>query len=188
VITETGYYTLPNNVDEISAAKYNLNTFFENAQHGIARTYLYELVDTNSSSLDTNTEDHYGEFHDDWTPKAGATAIHNLTSILKGIGSGTPSGLLNYSVSGLPKTGRTFLLGSGTAFDIAIWIDATVYDRKNAKEITAHAYSTTVNLGRNYASVAVYDPMIGDRPIAAYSNVSKLTMNVVDHPLIVQVN
>jgi hypothetical protein len=188
VITETGYYTAPGNVDEISAAKYNLNTFFENAMHGIARTYLYELVDTNSSSLDTNTEDHYGEFHDDWTPKAGATAIHNLTSIIKGIGTGTPSNLLNYSVSGLPATGRTFLLGSSRSFDIAIWIDATVYDRKNAKGITAPAYSTTVNLGRNYAAVTVYDPMIGDRPIAAYSNVSKLTMSVVDHPLIVQVN
>jgi trimeric autotransporter adhesin len=188
VITETGYYTVPGNVDEISAAKYNLNTFFENAQHGIARTYLYELVDTNSSSLDTNTEDHYGEFHDDWSPKAGATAIHNLTSILKGIGSGAPSNLLNYNVSGLPATGRTFLLGSSTAFDIAVWIDATVYDRKNAKDIAAPAYSATVNLGRNYSSVAVYDPMISDRPIAAYSNVSKLTMSVVDHPLIVQVN
>ncbi len=188
VITETGYYTVPGNVDETSAAKYNLNTFLENALHGIAKTYLYELVDTNSSSLDTNSEDHYGEFHDDWTPKAGATAIHNLTSILKGIGSGTPSGLLNYSVSGLPKTGRTFLLGSGTAFDIAIWIDATVYDRKNAKDIAAPAHSATVNLGRNYTAVAVYDPMVGVRPIAAYTNVSKLTVSVIDHPLIVQVN
>ena len=187
VITETGYPTVPSNVDEISAAKYNLNTFCENALHGIARTYLYELVDTNSSSIDTNTEDHYGEFHDDWTPKAGATAIHNLTSILKSVGTGTPANRLNYSVSGLPATGHTLLLGSNSAFDILVWIDATVYDRKNARDILAPTYSATVSLGRNYGAVAVYDPMIGDQSIAAYSNVSKLTVSVADHPVIVQV-
>ena len=54
VITETGYTTIPSNVDESSAAKYNLNTFFENALNGIVRTYLYELVDENSSATDTN--------------------------------------------------------------------------------------------------------------------------------------
>jgi hypothetical protein len=141
----------------------------------------------NSSSSDTNAEDHFGEFHDDWTPKAGATAIHNLTSILRRVGTGAPSNLLNYGVTGLPATGHTFLLGSSTAFAIAVWIDATVYDRKNAKDIAAPAYPATVSLDRNYAAIVVYDPMIGDRPIAAYSNVSKLTMSVTDHPVIVQV-
>ena len=86
---------------------YNLNTLFENALHGISRTYLYELVDLNSSSTNTSSNDHFGEFHDDWTPKAGATAIHNLTNILQGAGGGTASGPL-YSVSGLPGTGHTF--------------------------------------------------------------------------------
>jgi hypothetical protein len=187
VVTETGYQTIPGNVDEISAAKYNLNTLFENALHGISRTYLYELVDLNSSSTNTSSNDHFGEFHDDWTPKAGATAIHNLTNILQGAGGGTASSPFSYSVSGLPGTGHTFLLGSRTAFDIAVWIDATVYDPKNAKDVAAPAYSATVSLGSNYAAVTVYDPMIGDRPIAAYSGVSKLTMSVTDHPVIVQV-
>ena len=63
VITETGYTTTPNYVDELSAAKYNLNTFCENALNGIVRTYLYELVDENSSTADTNVEHHFGEFH-----------------------------------------------------------------------------------------------------------------------------
>jgi hypothetical protein len=183
VITETGYATIPSNVDEISAAKYNLNTLFENALNGIVRTYLFDLVDMNSSSTDTNSDDHLGEFHDDWTPKAGATAIHNLTTILQGAGSGTASSLLSYSVSG-----HKFLLGSSTAFDIALWIDATIYNPKNAIDIAAPAYSATVNLGRKCASVAVYDPMVGTTPIATYSNVSTLKISVTDHPVIVQVN
>jgi hypothetical protein len=95
---------------------------------------------------------------------------------------------LNYSVTGLPAAGRTFLLGSSTAFDLAVWIDATVYDQTNATDIAAPAYPVTVNLGATFANVAVYDPMIGTTPIATYSNVSTLSINVIDHPLIVQVN
>jgi hypothetical protein len=188
VITETGYTTTPNYVDELSAAKYNLNTFFENALNGIARTYLYELVDEHTSATDTNVQDHYGEFHNDWTPKAGATAIHNLTTILQSAGSGTAATRLSYSVSGLPATGRSFLLGSGTAFDLAVWIDATVYNPTNATDIAAPAYPVTVNLGATYSNVVVYDPMIGTTPIATYSNVSTISISVIDHPLIVQVN
>jgi hypothetical protein len=142
----------------------------------------------NSSPADTNADDHCGEFHDDWTPKAGATAIHNLTTILQGAGTGTASSLLSYRVSGLPATGHTFLLGSSTAVDIALWIDATIYNPKNAVAITAPAYSATVNLGRKFAGVAVYDPIVGTRPIAAYSNVSSLKVSVTDHPVIIQVN
>jgi hypothetical protein len=188
VITETGYTTTPSNVDELSAAKYNLNTLLENALNGIVRTYLYELVDENSSVTDTNVQDHFGEFHNDWTPKTGATAIHNLTTVLKTAGSGTASTALNYSVSGLPTTGHSFLLGSSTVFDLAVWIDATVYDPTNAIDIAAPAYPVTVNLGATFANVAVYDPMVGTTPIATYNNVSTLSISVIDHPLIVQVN
>ncbi len=187
VITETGYTTTPTHVDELTAAKYNLNTFFENALNGIVKTYLYELVDEKESATDTNIEHNYGEFHGDWTPKTGATAIHNLTTILKTAGSGTASTTLNYSLSGLPVTGHSFLLGSSTAFDLAVWIDATVYDPTNATDIAASAYPVTVNLGATYANVAVYDPMIGTGPIATYTNVSTLSLSVIDHPLVVQV-
>jgi hypothetical protein len=187
VITETGYTTTPGHVDELTAAKYNLNTFFENALHGIEKTYLYELVDENKSATDTNVEHNYGLFHGDWTPKTGATAIHNLTTLLKSAGSGTASTTLNYSLSGLPATGRSLLLGSSTAFDLAVWIDATVYDPTNATDIAAPAYPVTVNLGATYANVAVYDPMVGTTPIATYTNLSTLSISVTDHPLVVQV-
>ena len=188
VITETGYTTTPAHVDELTAAKYNLNTLFENALNGIVKTYLYELVDEGSTATDTNVEHNYGVFYNNWTPKTGATAIHNLITILKSAGSGTASGPLHYSVSGLPATGHSFLLGSSSAFDLAVWVDATVYDPTNAVDIVAPAYPVTVNLGATYANVAVYDPMIGAAPIATYSNVSTVSISAVDHPLVIQVN
>jgi hypothetical protein len=91
-------------------------------------------------------------------------------------------------VSGLPATGYSLLLGSSTAFNIAVWIDATVYNPTTATDIVAPAYTATVNLGETFANVAVYDPMIGTTPIATYNNVSSVQISVTDHPLIVQVN
>ena len=188
VLTETGYPTVPANVDEIAAAKYNLNTLFENALNGLSRTYLFELVDLNSSPADSNAEDHYGQFHDDWSPKAGATAIHNLTTILQGAGPGTNATSLNYSVSGLPATGRSFLLGSNTGFDLAIWVDATIYNPSNATDIVASPYTATINLGATYSSVQVFDPLQGTTPIAVFNQVSAVPVSVTDHPVILQIN
>jgi hypothetical protein len=91
-------------------------------------------------------------------------------------------------VSGLPATGHTFLLGSSTSFDLAVWIDVTVYDPTDAIDIAAPAYSLTVNLGATFSNVVVYDPMVGTTPIATYTNVSTVTISVTDHPVIVQVN
>jgi trimeric autotransporter adhesin len=179
VITETGYETIPSAVDAIAAAKYNLNIFFQDALNGIVSTYLFELVDESSTFT-------FGLFNSDWTPKPGATAIHNMITILQGAGTGSATGTVNYSVSGLPATGYSLLLGGSKAFDIAVWIDATIYNPKTATDIVAPAYTATVNLGASFANVAVYDPTIGTTPIATYSNVSSLEISVTDHPLIVQ--
>jgi hypothetical protein len=75
-----------------------------------------------------------------------------------------------------------------STYDIAVWIDATVYNPTTNADITAPTYAATVTLGKTFSSVAVYDPMTGAAPIATYTNVSSVKINVVDHPLIVQAN
>jgi trimeric autotransporter adhesin len=179
VVTETGYQTGPSSVDDLSAAKYTLNLLLENALNGIARTYLFELADESSSYT-------YGQFNVNWTPKTGATAIHNLTSILQAAGSGRPSSAPQYSVSGLPATGHSLILGSSSVFDLAVWVDATVYNPSTETDITAQAYTATVKLGATYPTVKIFDPMTGTAPIETYSNVSSIQVSVSDHPLIVQ--
>jgi trimeric autotransporter adhesin len=186
VLTETGYSTMAYIVDELAAAKYNLNLLFENALNGISTTYLFELADLDSSTSDTDYDVHFGQFHSDWTPKTGGTALHSLTTILNGAGSGTASSTLNYKITGLPSTGHSFLLGTSSTFDIAVWIDATIFNSATNADITAPTYATTVSLGKTFSSVSVYDPMTGTSPIATYTNVSSVKLNVVDHPLIVQ--
>jgi hypothetical protein len=186
VLTETGYPTIAGMVDELTAAKYNLNLLFENALNGISTTYLFELVDLDSSTSDTDLNVHFGQFYSDWSPKIGAYALHSMTTILKNAGSGSAASTPNYKLTGLPSTGHSLLLGSSSTFDITVWIDATVYNPTTNTEITAPAYATTVSLGKTFSSVSVYDPIIGTSPIATYTNVSSVKISVVDHPLIVQ--
>jgi hypothetical protein len=181
IVTETGYAAT--SADPLSSAKYNLNTLFENALNGIARTYLFELVD-----IDTTSADQFGQFYGNWEPKTGATAIHNLTTVLNGAGSGTAASRLNYTVSGLPSgTGHTFLLGSSSMYELAVWIDTTVYNSKTGSDITAPSYNVTVNLGGTYSNVQVFDPMKGATAIATYASTKSVTVAVTDHPLLIQI-
>ena len=78
------------------------------------------------------------------------------------------------------------ILGSSSVYDLAVWIDATVYNPSSEIDVTAPSYTTTVNLGATYPTVEVFDPMTGTTPIATYSNVSTVPISVSDHPLIVQ--
>jgi trimeric autotransporter adhesin len=185
IMTETGYFTAPGNVDELSAAKYNLNVIFDNASRGFVGTYFYELVDEASDPDYLNPEMHYGQFHNDWTPKVGATAIQNLTTVLGYMGSGTGS-TLKYKVSGLPSNGGSYFLASSNGSAVVTWIDATVYNPTTNTDIVAPNYSVKVNFGSTFGYVFVFDPMVGNQPIASYTGVSTVTITVSDHPLIVE--
>jgi outer membrane biosynthesis protein TonB len=192
VLTETGYSTPPaqpgtDSVDQLTAAIYNLNTLLDDALNGISMTYLYELVDADSSTSNTDPEAHFGLFNSDWTPKTGATAIHNLTTILNASGSGTPTKSLNYTISGLPSTGHSMVLGTSTALDLAVSNDVTIWNAATASEITVASHMLTVSLGATYAQVEVFDPLAGTAPIATYSNVAAVQLQINNHPLIVEV-
>jgi hypothetical protein len=183
VVTETGYSMDGINVDQMVAAKYTLNTLFDDALNGVAKTYIYELVDIDPSL----SVDRAGMFNGDWSPKPAATALHNLNAILTAAGAGTPAGTLNYSLSGLPATAHTMLLGSATTSDIAIWNDVTIWNASTSREIVAPTAALTLNLGGTFTSVNVYDPLTGTSPIQTYTNVSTINLAISDHPIIVRV-
>jgi hypothetical protein len=99
VITEIGDFSLPASwpagkpwwdgytmlgVDEESQAKSILLSYFDAAEAGVTRTYVYELLDERPDPAMKSAGDHYGLFHSDHSPKVAAVAIHNLTSFLKG--------------------------------------------------------------------------------------------------------
>ena len=62
---------------------------------------------------------------------------------------------------------RALLLGGDKAFSLAVWNEATIWDKSAAREIGAAAHDVSVALGATYTSVAVYDPLVGTAPISS---------------------
>ncbi len=195
VITETGYTTQANTqylgVDETVQAKSILNTLVDAYKDGVSSTYLYELFDRNSSTSDTNPEDKFGLFHSDGTPKLAATAIHNLTSILADDGTGghQPTAPLNYSLSNMPDSGNSMVLGkSNGAYELVVWAEPKLWNDATDSEISNPTQTVTVNLGALHHSVKVYDTLSGTSAIASYTDVSTITIPVSDHPLVIEID
>ena len=80
-----GWHTTGNRQDASSVsegvqAKYLLDGLLDASKAGNVKTYLYELLDQNTG--DGISENNFGLFHSDGTPKPAATAVHNLVAIL----------------------------------------------------------------------------------------------------------
>jgi len=194
VITETGYTTQSNTAylgaNENVQAKSILNTLVDAYKAGVSTTYLYQLLDTGPTS-DTNPESHFGLFNADGTPKLAATAIHNLTTILSddGKGSNQPSASLGYSLSNMPSSGSSMVLGkSDGTYDLVVWAEPKIWNDATDTEISNPSQAVTVNLGSVHHSVNVYDPLSGTSPIATYTDVSQIVIPLSDHPLVIEID
>ncbi len=198
-ITEIGYHTSLTadtnggweGVDETTQAKLLLNTLMDGAFLGSEGTFIYQLLDAYSDPQGSDQEKHFGLFRLDYTPKPAATAIHNLTEILADDGATQASfnpGALNYSINGLPSTARSYLTEkSDGSYQIIIWNEPDIWNQTTDKAIQASTTSVNVNLGGAFGTVQVYDPLAGDTPVKSFSNISSLNVDVVDHPIIINI-
>ncbi|MBY5755134.1 calcium-binding protein [Rhizobium leguminosarum] len=198
-ITETGYHTSLTadsnggweGVSEATQAKLLLNTLMDGAALGSKNTFIYELLDAYSDPQGANQEKHFGLFHLDYSAKPAATAIRNLTEILQDDGATRASfsaGTVNYSIDGLPSSARSLLTEkSDGSYQIIIWNEPDIWNQSSDTAIQAAATAVKVNLGASFGSVKVFDPLTGTTAIKSLSNVSSLTLDVVDHPLIMEI-
>ena len=192
VYTETGYTTNAtqgNGVNQDVQAKYLLDLYFDAAVDGASKTYVYQLMDAYAPGS-RQGDDGFGLFNPDGTAKPSTTAIHDLTTILADPGATAATftpGTLNYSVSGLPASGNSMAIAqSDGSFDIALWNEPQIWSGATRSETAATPVPITVQLGGTYASVSVYDPMVGPAPIETVLNVSALQLSATDHPLIIK--
>jgi hypothetical protein len=196
VITETGYYTLPGGpgwegVDETTQAKLTLNLLFDAAKLGVDKVYLYALLDAYPDPDRNKMNQHFGLFAFDGDPKPAASAIHNLTTLLRDPGSDAESfqpGRLSYSVSGLSAKGDSLVIqkSSGT-FVIVIWEEPDIWDEDADRPILAATRRIRLGLESDVSEVRIYDPLIGTFPIGAVQGTNEIVVDVSDHPIIVEV-
>ncbi len=193
VYTETGYSTNGGTGGAVNAdvqAKYTLDLLMDDAASGIARTYLYNLMDAYQPGS-TQGDDGTGLFGTSNQPKPAATAIHNLTAILADTGSSAATFLpmgFNDAVTNLPATGNSFAVQkSSGATDIVVWNEPEIWNQSTGTEVAASPTTVNVSLGGVYQTVKVFDPLLSASPQQTLSNVSSVSLSITDHPLIVEV-
>jgi lysophospholipase L1-like esterase len=176
VYTETGYST--DSVSQLAQAQGDLNILMDDAKDGISETFLYQLLDAYQPGS-VQGDDGYGLFDSNNQPKLAATALHDLTTILADPNASSSQTVAapDFTVSGLPSDGNTLAIekSDGTQ-DFVVWNE------------TSGTQNVTVNLGADYQSVSIYNPLQGSTPIETRTDVSSVVLTLDGSPLIVQVS
>jgi hypothetical protein len=138
---------------------------------------------TYSSWSMTTTEDAYGLFHWDGTPKQSASALHNLAAILADP-SGSPgllSGTKAYTLAGLPSTGRSLVFErSDGAFIVALWRDDAIWDN-NGNEISVTPVTVTLTPSVAPSSMSLYDATVGTAAVSS-TTAASISVSLGDAP------
>ena len=193
ITTEAGYHTTAGNVHGVSQlvqAKYILDLLFEQAKLGVELTYLWELADNYADPGNTNTEDHFGLFNNDWTPKLAALALHNTMQIMADPGTGGhPAGTLDYAFDDLPNSVRSSLYQkSDGTFVLVVWNDVRLSGPTVQGDLAVAPIATTLRLGQSFAHVAIFDPLTGTASVGTSADTSTIGLQVLDHPLIIELS
>ena len=172
VTTETGT-TVGGAVTEETHALNLLSMYLDQFKRGWSDTDVYLLRDRS----DEGGNQQFGFYRPDYTPRKAAVYLHNLTTILADHGFLKTPGRLNYAIPNEPPTVHDLLLQkSSGAFELVVW-DEQISGTSNVK----------VHLGRACPSVTVYDPTVGTAPTQTLRNVTSLTLEMSNHPLVIEI-
>ena len=174
--TEAGY---PQSYIPLDRAnKYYSRLFFENFNHGIVRTYAYELMDEPQNSGGEGT---FGLLNADGTAKPMFNTITNLITLLRDPGSAFTPGSLNYSFSGGPETlHHTLLQKRNGVFYLALWLELDWWNVTSA--------TITVNFTGAQGHINQYDPLTSVSPKTAWNNVPSVVLTVSDQATILEIS
>ena len=178
VLTEFGYHTLvgkPVNpahwqgVDEEVQAILTLNGLLDAAAAGIARTYIYQLLDGAADSPDhVSQENHFGLFRADGEPKPAATAIRNLMNLVSDPSSGQhefPLAPIALRLTSERPVNALPLQDAGGQHSVVLWREVPIWDVESAARITVSDVAVQLEVPPRSRISAV--SIAENRPVAA---------------------
>lgn len=143
-ITETGYSTF-GEIDEKTAGKYISRVLLYDSLSGIVRTYIYELHDDGTDT--TNSEDGYGLFRYDGTPKPAFNAVRSEIAHLSDPGPAFSPTPLAFSVNGSPRILHELFQKRDGTYVLALWNEAKSWNPVTSHEVTVPASAVTLTFG-----------------------------------------
>jgi hypothetical protein len=179
-ITETGYTTF-GEIDEKTAGKYISRVLLYDSLAGIVRTYIYELHDDGTDA--SNSENGYGLFRYDGTPKPAFNAVRSEIALLSDPGPAFSPTPLAYSVGGVKQLRHELFQKRDGSYELAIWNDSRSWNPSTAREIPVPSSAVTLTFTARPRSVRFEALDDGGhfvkRAPAVKGNV--ITANVDDH-------
>jgi pimeloyl-ACP methyl ester carboxylesterase len=194
VATETGYHNSPNHteglwipgISEAAAGKYISRLLPEYFARGIVRTYIYELLDLRDDPR--NAECNLGILRVDGGPKPAFTAIKNTIALLADPGPAFTPGRLAFTLTGQDASIKHLLLQKRDGrFALLLWRNAVSYDTQTRRDLPVPAQPVVVSFARPRKGARVYDPLRGVAPLRQYPAGRRLTVDVPDELLILEV-
>ncbi len=171
VTTETGT-TIDGKVTEDVHARNILTLYLDQFTRGWSYTGLYLLRDR----VDEGGNQQFGLYKPDYTPRKAAVYLHNLTSILADKAPARKKVSAKIQIDNEPETMHHLLLQKSTGeVYLVLW-----------NEQVHGSTRTTVHFRNKLTRAMIYDPTIGTEPIVVVENVNVLTVNLTDHPVIIQ--
>ncbi|MES2456263.1 MAG: glycosyl hydrolase [Bacteroidota bacterium] len=171
VTTETGA-TLTEHITEEMQARMFLTLYLSQFKRGWSYTSLYLLRDRSDEAGNQS----FGFYKPDYTPRKAALYMHNFTTILADKPSDRKPTSLSYGIPDQPETVHDLLLqNSNGKFQLVVW----------AEKVSGSDH-VNIQLAKKAGSVKIYDPTTGVQPIKSLSNVSTISLELTDHPLILE--
>jgi hypothetical protein len=199
VATEVGYH---NNLSETghhrpasewAAGIYTPRLLLEGFRGGLARTYLFQLLDPwtqeqlqqNGVSASTNA---FGLLRTDLSRKPAFITVRNLlrTADANSAPVASPGGL-RYGLEGAGPDLRQLLLRSADgSFRLVLWRQVSVWDPWALTELSPAPQHVEVVLGQEIALAQRFDPVISDGETARVANPSRIPVDLAGAPVVLR--
>jgi len=191
IATEVGWHTAiadPNPpqpaISENAAARYIPRLFLEYFNRDIQRTFVYELIDERPAQTQENK---FGLLRFDGSPKPAFTALKNLISLLKDPDGNFQPQSLAYQLGGnLANVHHTVLQKRDRRFYVILWQEVPSFNLQTRTELNVSPQAVTLTLQTPMRQAIVYQPSISLTPIARQTSPKQLSLQVPDHPLVVE--
>ncbi|MDR3506535.1 MAG: hypothetical protein P4L64_01430 [Caulobacteraceae bacterium] len=211
IVTETGYPTNDPSgppgarlgpghsmVDEDVQAKYLLAAVLDDFKQNVTATYLYELLDDRPEPQNLDEQQHFGLFRADGSKKPVAVALHNLNTILTSDGGSSlmsERAAPNWSASVAPgdppvdvRSYNLLMRKPNGGFDLVLWSEPPLWTAQLQKAPAVSPSRVSIQFGRTFRRVRVFDPLVGVAPIETRAGVSDVVISVTDHPVVIELS
>ncbi len=176
VTTETGWSTRGGGgghsdaISEEEQGKLFVNLYLDAFKRGWTYTFIYMLHDSPGQGA-------WGFVRRDYSHKAAAVCLHNLTTILADRSSDFTPRTLDYTIPGKPAPVHDLLIEKhdGT-LELAVWSERA----KGSDDVT-------VKFGAAPASAKVYDLTLGAAPVRTLGNTASVALTLSDHAMIIEI-